>query len=89
VMPGMGGRVLADTLRARQPTLRVLFMSGYTDDEVLRRGVEREAVPFLQKPLTQGALTQAVRAVLDGSRAGRGAPAGVQPAAAALWRFSN
>jgi len=65
VMPGMGGRELADTLRANQPALRVLFMSGYTDEEVLRHGVAGRVVPFLQKPLTQDALMQAVRAVLD------------------------
>lgn len=65
VMPGMGGRELADTLRVAQPALRVLFMSGYTDAEVLRRGVATDAVSFLQKPLSPASLTQAVRAVLD------------------------
>jgi two-component system, cell cycle sensor histidine kinase and response regulator CckA len=69
VMPGMGGRELADTLRTRASALHVLFMSGYTEDEVVRRGILPDAVPFLQKPLTQDALLQsvrAVRAVLDG-----------------------
>ncbi len=65
VMPGMGGRTLAETIRAGQPALPVLFMSGYTDDELLRRGVQRLGVPFLPKPFTKHTLTRAVRTVLD------------------------
>jgi PAS domain S-box-containing protein len=64
VMPGMGGRELAEQLRGRQPGLRVLFMSGYTTDEVLRQGIEAEAVHFLQKPFTPDSLARKVRDVL-------------------------
>ncbi len=66
VMPGLGGRLLAENLRQQRPELRVLFMSGYTDDEVLRHGVEVEADALLQKPFTAFNLTRKVREVLDG-----------------------
>jgi CheY-like chemotaxis protein len=65
VMPGVGGRELADRLQALQPGLRVLYMSGYTDDEVVRRGVEADRVHFLPKPFSPHLLTQRVREVLD------------------------
>jgi CheY-like chemotaxis protein len=64
VMPGMGGRELAERLRDRQPGLRVLFMSGYTTDEVLRQGIEAEAEHFIQKPFTPDGLARKVRDVL-------------------------
>jgi PAS domain S-box-containing protein len=65
VMPGLGGRELADRLQAAQPGLRVLYVSGYTDDEVVRRGVEADRVHFLPKPFSPQVLTQRVREVLD------------------------
>jgi two-component system, cell cycle sensor histidine kinase and response regulator CckA len=65
VMPGMGGRELADRLTAVAPGLRVLYTSGYTTDAVLRHGVEHAAVHFLQKPFTPAALARKVREVLD------------------------
>jgi CheY-like chemotaxis protein len=64
MMPGMGGRELAGRLRDRQPGLRVLFMSGYTADEVLRQGIETEAEHFIQKPFTPDGLARKVREVL-------------------------
>jgi PAS domain S-box-containing protein len=64
VMPGMGGRELAERLKSRHPPLRVLFMSGYTSDEVLRQGIEEEAVHFIQKPFTPDGLARKVRDVL-------------------------
>ncbi len=64
VMPQMNGRELAEALVARQPDLRVLFMSGYTDDQVLAQGVARGA-GFLQKPFTPDVLARKVREVLD------------------------
>ncbi|MBN9120764.1 MAG: response regulator, partial [Planctomycetes bacterium] len=67
VMPGIGGRELADRLKVAQPAVRVLYMSGYTDDESVRRGVEADRVHFLQKPFTPQVLTRRVRAVLDAS----------------------
>jgi PAS domain S-box-containing protein len=65
VMPGLHGRELAEALQRDRPTLRVLFMSGYTDDEVLHRGVSTEALAFIAKPFTPAALAARVRAVLD------------------------
>ena len=65
VMPDMGGRQLAEALRTRRPGLKVLFMSGYTDDLVLRDGVAGTDHPFLQKPFSVAALARRVREVLD------------------------
>ncbi len=64
VMPGMGGRELAEKLRDARPDLKVLFMSGYTADEVLLEGVREDAVHFLQKPFTTDGLQRKVRDVL-------------------------
>jgi PAS domain S-box-containing protein len=68
VMPGMSGRELVDILRQRQPQLTVLFMSGYTDDAVLRHGLVHADVAFLQKPFTPAGLARKVRDVLDSNR---------------------
>ena len=65
VMPRMGGREVAERLRQRLPGLRVLYMSGYTDDAVVRHGVIEESAPFLQKPFTPDELAGKVREVLD------------------------
>jgi CheY-like chemotaxis protein len=65
VMPQMGGRELAERLTAGRPGLRVLFVSGYTGDEVMRHGISHERVHFLPKPLSPAALAQKVRDVLD------------------------
>ena len=65
VMPGMDGRELADRLGPVHPETRCLFMSGYTDDAIVRRGVREEGMPFLQKPFTIDALALKVREVLD------------------------
>jgi len=65
VMPHMGGRRLAEAVRELRPECRVLFVSGYTDDEVLRHGIVESEVAFLHKPYTPTSLAQAVRRVLD------------------------
>jgi len=66
VMPGMGGRQVAEELARRRPGLRVLYVSGYTDDAVIRHGVLHAETAFLQKPFTMAALANKVRRVLSG-----------------------
>jgi CheY-like chemotaxis protein len=65
IMPGMSGRELAEAFRVRAPGLKVLFQSGYTDDMVVRHGVLRSEVAFLQKPFTVDALAKKIRDRLD------------------------
>lgn len=66
VMPEQSGREIAEKAGAMRPGLRVLFMSGYLDDAVLRHGIERETVNFIQKPFTIEALAAKVRETIDG-----------------------
>jgi PAS domain S-box-containing protein len=65
VMPQMGGRELADRLLAARPGLRVLYMSGYTDDTLGREGVLDPARAYLPKPFSSASLLRRVRDVLD------------------------
>jgi CheY-like chemotaxis protein len=64
-MPTLGGRGMVDELHELSPGMRVLFMSGYTDNEILRRGIQVSETEFLQKPFTAESLCAAVRAVLS------------------------
>ncbi|MBP3959925.1 PAS domain S-box protein [Gemmata sp. G18] len=67
VLPGgMGGRKVAEAVRAAHPEARVLYVSGYTDDAVVRNGLSIDRVNFLPKPFTPTSLAQKVREVLDG-----------------------
>jgi PAS domain S-box-containing protein len=68
VMAGTGGRELAARMTATRPGLKVLFMSGYTDDAVVRHGILHESVNFLQKPFNPALLANKVREVLDQGR---------------------
>jgi signal transduction histidine kinase len=65
VMPGINGSELVEKVLQARPGIRVLFMSGYTDDEVMRRGVIDGQTAFLQKPFTPDSLAHKVREVLD------------------------
>jgi len=65
VMPDVGGRVLAERLTALFPGLRVLFMSGYSDEAVFRHGIIRPDTAFIEKPFSQATLARKVREVLD------------------------
>jgi CheY-like chemotaxis protein len=74
VMPGMSGRVLADRLAPTRLQMKVLYMSGYTDDAIVHHGVLEQGVAFVEKPFTPAVLAHKVREVLD-------APGGRTPAA--------
>ncbi len=64
VMPGMGGRELAAELRQRWPDVPILFMSGYTNEEIIHRGLLGPDEPFLQKPFPPAALAAALAALV-------------------------
>ncbi|MGH9804980.1 MAG: PAS domain S-box protein, partial [Candidatus Acidiferrales bacterium] len=64
VMPGITGRVLADQLAGRHPGMKVLFMSGYTEDAIVHHGVLEAGLAFLQKPFTITALAQKMKEVM-------------------------
>ena len=76
IMPGLNGRALAERLEILQPSLKVLYMSGYTDDAIVNHGVLESGTQLLHKPFSEESLIRKVREVLD-------ADAGVPPVLAA------
>jgi two-component system cell cycle sensor histidine kinase/response regulator CckA len=73
VMPGMSGRELGNRLVRLRPGTPVLYTSGFTDEDVIRRGMLEHGRPFLQKPFTPHQLARAVREALDAAAVGRAA----------------
>jgi hypothetical protein len=65
VMPHMSGREMAEQLKTLQPQMKVIFMSGYTSDIMVRHGVETAEIEFLPKPFSPSKLAAKVREVLD------------------------
>ena len=66
IMPRMSGTELAEALARERPETRVLYMSGYTGDEMTHEGLVADGAAFLPKPFSLASLTEKVRAVLDG-----------------------
>jgi CheY-like chemotaxis protein/nitrogen-specific signal transduction histidine kinase len=71
VMPNMSGRELADRVQQIRPGIKVLFMSGYTDDVILRHGISEEAAQFIGKPFSPEELARRIRSVLHPLRRAR------------------
>jgi two-component system cell cycle sensor histidine kinase/response regulator CckA len=65
VMPGLSGRELAEQLALSHPKMKILYMSGYTDDTIIHHGLLEPGTAFLQKPFSPAALTHKLREVLD------------------------
>ena len=65
VMPGIGVRELVARMRSRRPEMKVLLMSGYTDEAIVRHGILEAGTAFMQKPFTPNSLSLKVREVLD------------------------
>ncbi|HLL21865.1 MAG TPA: ATP-binding protein, partial [Kofleriaceae bacterium] len=71
VMPGIDGRELVEAAHKRRPTLKVLYISGHTDDAVIRHGIERAEVAILEKPFRGYTLVGKVRQILDAGKCAR------------------
>ena len=61
VMPGPSGPDLSEQLTKRRPSLKVIYMSGYTDEAIVQHGVLKPGIAFLHKPFTSGALGRKIR----------------------------
>ena len=64
-MPGMNGKELAEKLSTLKPGLKCMFMSGYTANVIVHRGILDKGINFLQKPFSVKAMAEKVRNVLD------------------------
>ena len=73
-MPQISGRELAEKARELRPDARVLFMSGFTDDAVVRHGIVADDVCFIQKPFSPEGLARKAREVLEGGNGQSSAP---------------
>jgi len=71
VMPGMNGRALYDAISAKRPDIKVLYMSGYTANANISRGVLDSGINYIQKPFSIATISAKVREVLDGNRANK------------------
>ena len=69
IMPGMNGAELARKITPSRPGMKILFMSGYTDDAILRHGVLNPGTEFIEKPFSPDSLARKVRRVLDAGEA--------------------
>ncbi len=70
VMPKMNGRQAADRIKSLCPGIKVLFMSGYTDNAIVHHGVLKDGLNFIEKPFSPGSLLQKIRYILDSDPAG-------------------
>jgi two-component system cell cycle sensor histidine kinase/response regulator CckA len=71
ILPRLSGRELAERIMAQRPEIKCLFMSGYTDDSVVKSGILEHQMPFLQKPFSMEALLQKIREILGQAAAAR------------------
>ncbi len=67
IMPGMSGPELASSLVPLRPDMRVIYMSGYTNDAIAQHGVLDAGISFIEKPFSQDTLMRKLREVLDGT----------------------
>jgi CheY-like chemotaxis protein len=74
IMPGLSGPRLFETLRGRHPNLKVLYVSGYTDDTIRRHGELAAGARFVQKPFTADGLLRRIREALDARHSAPGSP---------------
>ncbi len=85
VMPQMNGRALAERIRSSRPDIRILYMSGYTSDEVIHHGIRSSDIHFIQKPFTSATLLRVVRAAIADEEPAGPFPEGVGDAVTVSW----